>query len=159
MRGQRIFPAIVLIGFGLYSVLQDFITSSTIFNWPTLLIIIGVAFFTQAYVGKEYGFILPAVLFIGIGIHFHLVSLIDVQLDHFGVILLFTALGFFLLRQKTGSGTMYAWLFLFLALFQLFSTNLFHWFGSVEQKLIDFYALWPILMILFGFYLFLFKRN
>ncbi|WAA11601.1 hypothetical protein [Fervidibacillus halotolerans] len=159
MKRLRIFPGIVLIGFGLYAILQDFLAPSPLFHWPSLLIIIGIAFLFQAYAGKEYGFIIPSILFIGLGVHFHIVTIFDIQLDHFGVILLFIALGFFLQQQKTHAGAMYAWLFIFLALFQLFSMNIFNWFGSVERKLMDFYSLWPIVVILIGLYLFIFKRN
>ena len=54
MKNQRIFPGIILIGFGAYFFLQQ--TGITIFQqfstWPTLLIIVGIAFLGQGYSGK-----------------------------------------------------------------------------------------------------------
>lgn len=160
MKGQRIFPSIILIGFGLFYFLQDTLSPLLpIFHWPSILAIVGIAFLVQSYAGKDYGLILPGVLFIGLGIHFHVAEYWNIQLDHIGVIILFISLGFFLLYQKTGAGLFYGWLFLVLASLQLFSESIFQWLESIETKLTNFYSLWPILIILVGFSLLFFKRK
>ena len=51
MKQQRIFPGIILIGFGAYFYLQqaNIVLFQEFFTWPTLLIIVGLAFLGQGY--------------------------------------------------------------------------------------------------------------
>ncbi|MGV3465158.1 MAG: LiaI-LiaF-like domain-containing protein, partial [Heyndrickxia sp.] len=61
MKNQKVFAGIILLGFGFYFYLsqnhlelfKEYIT------WPSLLIIIGIAFLVQGYNGKNYEAILP----------------------------------------------------------------------------------------------------
>ncbi|WP_062355374.1 hypothetical protein [Bacillus kwashiorkori] len=161
MKGNKLFPSAILIGFGLYVILQNFpiLTYLSLFGWPALLFLIGVAFFVQAYGGKQYDFILPAVLFSGLGIHFYLSQQYSIRLDHMGVIILFISLSFFLQYQKTNSGLLYGWLFLILAFIQLFYEKIFQWLGFIQYKIADLNSFWPIILFAVGGYLFFFKRK
>ena len=78
MKGQRIFPGIILIGFGLYFFLEraQIHIFTGFYTWPTLFCIVGLAFLLQAYYGKDVHAILPGVILFGFGAHFHLVQLI-----------------------------------------------------------------------------------
>ncbi|MCM3798046.1 DUF5668 domain-containing protein [Caldibacillus thermoamylovorans] len=71
---KQMFPGIVLIGFGLYFFLQKFTipVPAAVFSWPTILLIVGVALLIQAYRGGDFQLIVPGVLLVGLGIHFHL---------------------------------------------------------------------------------------
>ncbi len=92
-------------GFGAYFYLQQahIILFSEFFTWPTLLMIVGIAFLAQGYVGKDHEAILPGTILVGFGLHFHLVNRMPVWPDHMGVFVLILA--WLLLRyQKTGTG-------------------------------------------------------
>lgn len=161
MKGQRIFPSIILIGFGLFFFLEQTSPSFSIaiFSWPTILLVIGLAFLVQAYAGKTYDSILPAVLFIGLGVHFHLVQHWNIQFVLIGVVTLFLSLGYFLLNQKSKGSLFFAWLFLILAFIQLFYNEILEWFGIIETKLGSLVSLLPIIFILLGCYVLFFKRK
>src|SRR5690606_30212432 len=161
MRKQNLFPSIVLIGFGLYFFLQqtNIQISSQFFTWPTILLIVGLAFLIQAYSGNDLEMIVPGILFLGLGVHFHLIQNVHIQLDHIGGIILFIALGYFLRYQKTRNGLFYFWLFLILALIQLFYDKYIQWIGIIEDKRLQFTSLWPIILVIAGAYLFFFKRK
>ena len=161
MKKQNLFPSIVLIGFGLYFFLQqtNFQIGFPIFTWPTVLFIVGLALLIQSYSSKDFEMIVPSILFLGLGVHFHFVQNTNIQLDHIGVIILFIALGYFLRYQKTKNGLFYFWLFLILALIQLFYDKIMEWFGIFEDKSLNFTSLWPIILIIAGAYLFFFRRK
>lgn len=80
MKNQKIFPGLILLGFGLYfylehsqiDILKEYLTL------PTLLIIVGIAFLGQGYGGKDYEAILPGVILTGFGIHFHIVNRLSI---------------------------------------------------------------------------------
>lgn len=158
---KQIFPSIFLVGIGLYFFLQKFSIEFgfQIFTWPTILLIIGLALLIQAYSANDFSMIIPGILFVGLGIHFHLVQQWEIQLDHVGVILLFIALGFFLIANKIKNGKFFSWLFLILAIIQLFHTNLFSWLKLTSEQVSKYESLWPITLMIIGIYVFIFKRK
>ncbi|WP_033828270.1 LiaI-LiaF-like domain-containing protein [Bacillus andreraoultii] len=158
---KQIFPSIFLVGIGLYFFLQKLPieVGFQLFTWPTILLIIGLALLIQAYLANDFPIIIPGILFVGLGIHFHLVQQWEIQLDHVGVTLLFIALGFFLIAKKIKSGKFYSWLFLFLAVIQLFHTNLFSWLKLSTEEVRKFESIWPIALMIIGVYVFIFKRK
>lgn len=158
---KQIFPSLILIGFGLYFFLQKYLVSISfpIFSWPTILVIVGAALVIQAYSSNDFQQLIPGILFVGLGIHFHLVQQWNIQFDLIGVIILFLALGFFLTAKKTKNGMIFFWIFLTLAIIQLFSTKLFTLLRLTQQQITSFQSLWPIILIILGGYLFIFKRK
>lgn len=158
---RQIFPGIVLIGFGLYFFLQKFTTPIPVyvFSWPTILLIVGVALLIQAYRGGEFQLIVPGVLLVGLGVHFHLAQQRNIQFDLIGVIILFLALGFFLAAKKTKSSAIYSWIFVGVALIQLFNAKLFSFLQLTPEQIDSFQSLWPIILIIIGSFLFFFKKN
>lgn len=161
MKKQNLFPSMVLIGFGLYFFLQQAGVQFgfPVFTWPTVLLIVGIALLIQAYSSKDFEMIVPAILFLGLGVHFHVIQNTNIQLDHIGVIILFISLGYFLVYQKTKKGLFYFWLFLVLALIQLFYDKFIQWIGVIEGKELNFTSLWPIVLVIVGVYLFFFKKK
>lgn len=163
MRGnkaQNLFPSILLISCGLFYFSQaQGLLPVQFSTWSAIFILLGIAFILQSYLGKQYDFLIPASLFLGIGIHFHLSEKYPIPQDAFGLILLFLSLGFFLRYFKTKEGLFYGWSFLLLALIQLFQDKILVWFQFVVpgQKTIT--ELWPLILIVFGCYLFFFKRK
>ena len=114
MKNQRIFPGIILLGFGIYFFWQEANISffSEYMTWPTLIMIVGIAFLYQGYGGKDYDAILPGVILTGSGFHFHVVNRFSIWPDASGALILFIALGSILRYQKTGNGLFQGILFL-----------------------------------------------
>ncbi|WML45574.1 LiaI-LiaF-like domain-containing protein [Neobacillus sp. PS3-40] len=160
MKNQQIFPGIILIGFGAYFFLQQ--SGITIFEqfytWPTLLIIVGIAFLGQGYIAKDYEAILPGVILLGFGVHFHIIGHLAIWPNQIGTFIFIIALGFFLRYQKTHTGLFQAMLFLILALLSLFYNKIASYLGLLENSVSIVWKFWPIILIVFGIY-FLFKKK
>ncbi|KHD86900.1 LiaI-LiaF-like domain-containing protein [Heyndrickxia ginsengihumi] len=161
MKNQKIFPAVILIGFGLYFYLQRYHLEgmAQYFTWPTLLIIVGLAFLGQGYWGNDYEAILPGVILVGFGLHFHIVHKIAIWPDNIGIFILIISLGFLLRYQKTGDGLLYGLLFLLLSVVLLFSDKTLSWFGLVENNVSSLWNFWPAILVIIGFYLLIIKRK
>lgn len=161
MKSRKIFSAIILIGFGLYFYLQRFDLTSMkdYFTWPTLLIIVGLAFLGEGYWGRDEESILPGVILVGFGLHFHLAGKIAIWPDNIGVFVLIIAIGFLLRSQKTGDGTFYGLLFLVLSILLLFSDKVMGWFGLVENNVSSLINFWPAVLVVIGVYLLFAKRR
>lgn len=161
MKYQRIFPGIILIGFGAYFLLQE--TGVAIFprffTWPTLLIIVGLAFLGQGYLSKESEGILPGVIMTGFGLHFHFSGHLSFWPDNtVGMLILIISVGFFMKYLKTNSGLAHAALFFILAALLMFYDNLVGYFGILQNGMNFVWKFWPALLIVIGLY-FLLKRK
>lgn len=160
MKNQRIFPGIILIGFGTYFFLQQsqITLFQQFFSWPTLLAIVGIAFLFQGYLAKDYEAILPGVILAGFGIHFHVVNHLQIWPNHIGTFILIISLGFFLRYQKVRAGLFQGVLFLILAVLLLFYDKIVKWLGFLENGVNLAWRFWPAVLILIGVYL-LFNRK
>lgn len=161
MKNQRIFPGIILIGFGAYFLLQQMGLSifQAFFTWPTLLIIVGIAFLGQGYSAHDQEAILPGVIMSGFGLHFHLVGRLDFwPKNTIGMLILIISIGFFLRFQKTNTGLFQAFLFLILAVLLLFYDNIAGYLGLLQNGMSLVWKFWPALLIVVGIY-FLFKKK
>lgn len=162
MKNQRIFPGIILIGFGAYFFLQQ--SGITLFQnfytWPTLIIIVGIAFLAQGYLAKDYDAILPGVILLGFGLHFHIAGRLKFWPDNtIGPFILILSLGFFLRFQKTGTGLFQAFLFLVWALLLLFYDKIAGYLGFLQNGMSQVMKFWPALIIIIGIYLLLKKKK
>lgn len=157
MKGQRIFPGIILIGFGLYFFLErSHIQIFTgFYTWPTLFCIVGLAFLIQAYYGKDVYAILPGVIFLGFGLHFHLARFIDGWPTHYGIFIFIISIGFILQARKTKSGMFYGVILCILSIFILFYDKITSLL-TVTQNIINF---WPFVLMAFGVYLLFFRKK
>lgn len=157
---QNIFPGILLLGFGCYFFIDDWIPAWNYLQaWPTLLVIIGFAFLGQAYIGKNYESIIPGVIFTGVGIHFHVIQQLVLWANYFGVFVLIIALAFLLYYQKKGDGLILGISFLVLAIFLLFSDKVATGIGFIETSMIFIQRFWPFVFIGFGLFLLFFRRK
>jgi hypothetical protein len=160
MKNQRYFPGIILIGFGGYFLQQqaqiEFLQQLT--GWPTLLMIVGIAFLWQAYGARDHEMIFPGVVLFGFGIHIHVVTHLHIWSDHIGIFVLVMALAYILRYQKTGTGLLHGILFLVLACALLFYDKMIAWLGILESRVSMVGKFWPILLIAVGVY-FLMKRK
>ncbi|MBU8916651.1 hypothetical protein BGM25_11500 [Bacillus sp. FJAT-29953] len=161
MKSQRIFPGIILIGFGAYFLLQQIGMTlfPAFFTWPTLMIIVGIAFLGQSYSGNDSEAVLPGVIMTGFGLHFHLAGHVSFWPQNtIGMLILIISIGFFLRFQKTGSGLFQAFLFLIVAVLLLFYDKIAGYFGLLQNGMSLVWKFWPVLLILIGIY-FLFKKK
>jgi hypothetical protein len=161
MKNQRIFPGVILIGFGAYFLLQQMgITMfQAFFTWPTLLMIVGLAFLGQGYTAKDNEAILPGVIMAGFGLHFHLVNRISIWPHNtIGMLILIISIGFFLRFHKTSNGLLQAFLFLLIAVLLLFYDKIAGYLGLLQNGLSTVWKFWPALLINVGIY-FLLKRK
>ncbi|MCT8137483.1 hypothetical protein H1D32_06845 [Anaerobacillus sp. CMMVII] len=104
MKRQGIFPGVLLVSVGLIFLLQNYGIPfvNYIFSWPSILVIIGLAFLFQAYIGKDYHSIFTGVLLVGLGIHFHGLQLFSFWPDHWAMFTLIISVSFcfVIVRQK-----------------------------------------------------------
>jgi len=153
MKSQSLFTGIVLIGIGLYYFLSQsnlFTLFEGIYTWPTLLCIIGLAFLLQAYKTHINEAILPGVILLGFGIHFHIVQLFNLQLNEAGIFLLIISLGLLLQSRKTKTGRFNGLLLLTVSIYLLFQQEFFDITNSVSSNLHNILSFWPILLIIIG---------
>ena len=161
MKKNSFLPSILLIGFGLYFLLEQFKIEiwSGMFTWSTFLIIIGLALLVQAYKQNDYPNILPGVVLFGVGLHFQVKNKFAFWPDHVSTIILIVGFGFLLRWQKTKQGLAEALILLFIASFFLFSNPIMEVFGLVEKGFNLIHTFWPALLIVIGVYLLFFKRK
>lgn len=161
MKGQRIFPGTILIGFGLYFFLQQ--SNIEIFpgfyTWPTLLCIVGLGFLSQGYGGKDYEAILPGVILFGFGLHFHVVNTLQIWPDHIGIFILIIALGFILRARKTNGGMLQGILLLVIAITALFYDKIISSLGLLESGFSNGLKFWPFVLVAAGVYMLFIKRK
>jgi hypothetical protein len=161
MKNQKIFPGIILIGFGAYFFMQQ--SGITVFEkfytWPTLLMIVGLAFLGQGYIAKDYEAILPGVILLGFGVHFHVVGHLAFWPNQIGTFILIIAIGFFLRYQKTKNGLFQSILFLVLALLSLFYNRVASYLGLLEDSVSMAWKFWPIILIVLGVYFLFIKKK
>ena len=152
---------IILFRFGIYFLLQQYQFSlfNGFYSWPTLFLIVGIAFLINGYGGKDYSFIFPGVLFTGIGIHFHIAQQLGGTIDFPGIFLLLISIGLLLSYIKTGNGLFQGILFLAISLLLLFFDKLKEWLLHSGHKLVWIDQAWPYLLIVFGLYFLFFHKR
>jgi hypothetical protein len=162
MKNQRIFPGVILIGFGAYFLMQQtgIMIFQQFFTWPTLLIIVGLAFLGQGYAAKEHEAILPGVIMTGFGLHFHLVNRLSFWPHNtIGMLIFIISIGFFLRFQKTSNGLFQAFLFLLIAVLLLFYDKIAGYLGLLQNGMSIVWKFWPALLIIIGIYFLLKKKK
>jgi hypothetical protein len=161
MKQQRIFPGLILIGFGLYFYLQqaNIVLFQEFFTWPTLLMIVGIAFLGQGYGARDHEAILPGTILVGFGLHFHVVNKLDIWPDHMGTFILIISMGFLLRYQKTGDGLFQGILFLILSIILLFYDKMMGYLGLIKGQVGSAWEFWPIVIIAVGVYLLFIRKK
>ncbi|WP_216828832.1 LiaF transmembrane domain-containing protein [Alkalihalobacterium elongatum] len=158
MKKQGIFPGILFIGVGVYFLLQQFDLPfvKQLLTWPSILLIIGLAFLFQSYLGHDSGAVFPGALLVGLGIHFHSIVIFANWPTHWAMFTLIVGLSFLILYLRTKrDGLVPAIILLIISGFGFFSSDLMHWFVSILDI---FEGFWPILLIALGVYL-IFRRK
>lgn len=161
MKKQGVFPGIILIGIGLYFLLEQlhFSAFKLFYSWPTILIIIGVAFLAQAYTSREYQNIVPGFILTGIGAHFHFITLVDHWPDHWAMFTLIIGLAFILRYKQTKSGLLPGVILILLSIIVLFYHEVIGWLSWIGTFVQFIEKYWPVALIVAGFYLLFIKRK
>lgn len=161
LKTNSLFSAAILIGFGLYFFLgQTNITFlHNLYAWPTILCIVGIAFLMQAYKANKNESILPGIIFLGFGIHFHVIENYQLWPNEMSVFILIIALGLLLQGSKTKSGSFHGWVLLLLALLLLFKDSVLKWIGVVGTDIgTGSIEIWPFLLVISGIILLFLKK-
>ncbi|KHE72986.1 LiaI-LiaF-like domain-containing protein [Halobacillus sp. BBL2006] len=155
MKKQNSFLGFLLVGFGLYFLLRQFNIPllNQFYSWPTLLMIAGVAFLLHSYMTKDYSNIFTGALLLGFGIHFHGITHFAIWIDHWSMYLLIIGIAFLLQYQKTKKGLIPALVLLGIALFALLVPTAPSWFSWIQLVFQWIERFWPVVLIVFGFYL------
>lgn len=161
LKSQRFFTGSILIGFGGYFFLQqtqlEYLQQLT--GWPTLLMIVGIAFLWQGYGSRDHEMIFPGVVLFGFGIHIHVVTHLTIWADHIGIFVLVIALAYLLRYQKIRNGLWQGILFLVLACALLFYDKMIAWLGILESRVSLVGRFWPVLLIAIGIYFIMKKKR
>ncbi|MBU8905071.1 LiaI-LiaF-like domain-containing protein [Desertibacillus haloalkaliphilus] len=158
MKRQGIFPGILLIAVGLFFFLQQFQLPFVhyLFSWPTILLVVGLAFLFQGYIGREHSSLFPGALLFGFGIHFHALNFLPFWPNHWAMFTLITGLSFILLYSRTKRDGLFPGVALVIvSLLAFFYSGFIHWVNQLFT-IVD--GLWPLVLIIIGLYLILKKK-
>ncbi|MFD1736004.1 LiaI-LiaF-like domain-containing protein [Bacillus salitolerans] len=161
MKKQGVFPGIILIGIGLYFLLDqlNLYSLKVFYTWPTLLIIIGIAFLAQAYTSRDYQNIVPGFILFGFGLHFHFSILFSFWPEHWAMFTLIIGCAFLLKYQQTKSNLLPGLLLLILSILALFYHEVIGWLGWIGSIVNFIEKYWPIGLIVAGVYLLFIKKK
>ncbi|MCH1626602.1 LiaI-LiaF-like domain-containing protein [Ferdinandcohnia quinoae] len=161
MKKQSIFSGIILVGIGCYLLLQQLKIPvfPHFYSWQTLIIIVGIAFLVQAYSENDHSNIVPGVILVGFGLHFHGSNQLPFWPKHYGMLLLIIAIGLLLKYVKTKNGLLQGGLLLVLSLLLLYFDRFMNWLNSIQGGLSFIINYWPLLLIGGGFYLLFIKKK
>lgn len=161
MKTTRTFPGIILLGLGLYFMLQraQIELFPGFFDWPTILCLIGIAFLVPAYAGGDTQSILPGVLLLGIGLHFHFVNVLDIWPNNIGIFILFVSLGLILKARKTNTGLLPGILLFIISLITIYYDHIMSWLQITNTGIADPGKYWPFVLLAIGIYFLISKKD
>ncbi|MRH42946.1 hypothetical protein GH741_09640 [Aquibacillus halophilus] len=160
MKRQNVFIGFLLVGIGAYFLLRQlqFPILTDFYSWPSLLIIIGVAFLSHGYISNDYKNLFPGTIILGLGIHFHGLNHYSFWIDHWGIYTLIIAIAFFIRFQKSKSGLFPGLILLVISIFAIFVPDKPSWFNWIDQAIASIINFWPIVLIVVGGYMLFNKK-
>ncbi|MFT4416507.1 LiaI-LiaF-like domain-containing protein [Fredinandcohnia humi] len=161
MKKNNLFSGIILVGVGCYLLLQqlNIPVLTGFYSWQTLVIILGIAFLIQSYVENNYSSLLPGVILVGFGFHFHVINQLTFWPKQPGTLLFIVGLGLLLTYFKTKNGLPQSILILIISLLFLNYGRFMGWLGFLEGGLSFILTYWPLLLVGIGFYLLFIKKK
>ncbi|WP_096202786.1 LiaF transmembrane domain-containing protein [Bacillus sp. FJAT-45350] len=158
MKRNGIFPGILLIGVGLFFLLRQLNLPyvNQLFTWPSILLVIGIAFLVQSYVGRESNSLFPGWLLFLLGLHFHFLIMFSFWPNHWAMFTVIVGLSFLMVYSRTNKdGLIPAIILLLISALGFFYSGFIGWFQSFFHVIEGF---WPIALIAVGLYLILKKK-
>lgn len=151
MKRPALLPGLILIGLGLYFLLQQF--NVPLFqdwlSWPVIMMIIGAAFIVCALFGWDKSFILPGGILLALGFHFYAGRVFSNWPDHWSMFPGSVGVGFLLAYINTRESS-----YLYPALILLGIPTFFYFlngFSAIQTW-------WPVALIAVGVYILLKKK-
>ncbi|WP_217586871.1 LiaI-LiaF-like domain-containing protein [Lentibacillus saliphilus] len=154
MKKQHTFTAYLLIGIGTYFLLRQLKIPifTDFYSWPTLLIIIGLAFLIHAIQSRQHQNLFTGSFLMGIGIHFHGLEHYPFWPDHWAMYTLIVGIAFFIRYMRTKRGLLPAGILIGFSLLFIFSVDIpkqLSWVYDIVSFLERF---WPVALIILGIY-------
>lgn len=161
MKKNNIFSGIILVGIGCYLLLQQLQIPvfTHFYSWPTLVIIVGIAFLVQAYSENNHGSILPGVILVGFGFHFHGINQLAFWPKQSGTLLFIIGLGLLLTYFKTKNGLFQSILVLIVSMLFLNYNRFMGWLDFLEGGFAFILNYWPLILVGIGVYLLFIKKR
>ena len=161
MKNQRIFPGIILIGFGIYfsckqakfHFFQSIYMAYADYDCRNCL-------FIPRLWGKDYEAILPGVILTGFGFHFHVVNRFSIWPDARWCTYSYSLLSdrSYAIKRLVMVYFKESYFLAFAGLMIILSTTV-GWLGLLTNKVDSVVQYWPILLILIGIYLLFLKKK
>lgn len=160
-QGKNLFYAFLLTIIGLYLLLYQFQLNivKELPILPTFLLIFGSALLLQSYMDKDYQHIFTGTFIVGIGINGYNPSFLPTWPTPWAFYLVLLTIASLLSYQKTKNGLVPAILFLFGSLLLLFKDLINTWTGIPGHVMNYGLKFWPILLIIYGVYLLVFRKK
>ncbi|KRD93967.1 MULTISPECIES: LiaF transmembrane domain-containing protein [Priestia] len=161
MKKQSMFFGVLLVGFGIFFLLNELHMSiaAKVYTWPVLLILIGVALLTESALSQDHSNLLASYILITLGIHFYVSEQIPFWPTNISMVVFMVAISFLLSARKAKSGFFQGGTLLIIAILMMFSDRLKLFLPKVEDGVNYLTTFWPILLLLVGLYLLFFKRK
>ncbi|MEH7223065.1 DUF5668 domain-containing protein [Bacillus sp. JJ1566] len=161
MKKNNLFSGIILVGMGIYLLLQQLgiPVFANFYSWQTLVIIVGIAFLVQAYAQNNPGSILPGIILVGFGFHFHGINKLGFWPKQPGTLLFIVGLGMLITYFKTKNGLVHSVVLLIASLLFLNYGLFMSWLGFLEGGFSFILDYWPLLLVGIGFYLLFIKKK
>ena len=161
MKKQSMFFGVLLVGFGIFFLLNELHMSiaAKVYTWPVLLILIGVALLTESALSQDHSNLLASYILITLGIHFYVSEQIPFWPTNISMVVFMVAISFLLSARKAQSGFFQGGTLLIIAILMMFSDRLKLFLPKVEDGVNYLTTFWPILLLLVGLYLLFFKRK
>ncbi|MGG3194632.1 LiaF transmembrane domain-containing protein [Priestia aryabhattai] len=161
MKKQSMFFGVLLVGFGIFFLLNELHMSvaAKVYTWPVLLILIGAALLTESALSQDHSNLLASYILITLGIHFYVSEQIPFWPTNISMVVFMVAISFLLSARKAKSGFFQGGTLLIIAILMMFSDRLKLFLPKVEDGVNYLTTFWPILLLLVGLYLLFFKRK
>ncbi|MDQ0298662.1 putative Mn2+ efflux pump MntP [Salibacterium salarium] len=158
MKKQSLFYGIILVGIGLLFLLQHWNVGITArwFDWPTLLLITGIAFVAESVIGRSSQSFLPGILMLLFGLHFHFLEWFTNWPNHISMytVLIGSAILLSYIKTRT-TGWFTGLLLLLIGAASFYSGEIGTLIG--ESIVSSLHRFGPLLLIIVGIY-FIFKK-
>lgn len=155
MKKQSNLTAYLLIVIGAYFLLEQFNLPflSDFSAWPTLIILIGIAFLLNSFTTKDYGNLFSGILILGLGVHFHGLNTYPNWIEHWAVYPFIIGIAYLIRFFKTKNGLIPGLLLVGFSSIMIFSITMPSWFNFVYYISDLLERFWPIAIIILGVYI------
>ncbi|MCE7793468.1 DUF5668 domain-containing protein [Salipaludibacillus sp. CUR1] len=161
MKSNQALPGIILIAAGIFFLTRQFNFTfpygDLLFQWPSILIIIGFVLSWQGFSNRDDHKMFSGIVLLGLGILFHGIYTFNYWTYEWPYFTLIIALAFLLkyaVNKRDGAGP--GFILLIISAAALFYSTITEWAYSLHSSV---ETIWPGLLILIGVYLLFFRKR